>query len=530
MNLLRFLFVIVLTVQSVSTLAAPPAGYLVYSSGKAGDASSRKIVRLTMPKMNEKITLTNGEDISPQISPDGKWVAYAKAKLAGGSDYHSFHLWRIYLVSIHGAAEGREEIKIDDGYWPSWGNDHSLYYNQVDGTHSKIIKVKLDDDGGILKKETFFSTNDLYSDISEVNECFVSPDESWFAARTRGTINGVWGYLFETKSQVLIGDTPQNTGCMPAVAPNGKWAILAGSDQGIRWGDAPNIENRKENQLLIEAESGAHAYHPGISSDGKWVMASFGTDNDHNAGQYNLYLYPLDESTMSVGEKVAISTEEFNGWPDYWVGAPSDPPQPKPTITTFYPESYTLIKGESTKLIWETKNADQVSLNDQDIASSGKQDVNPSETTSYILKASDQNQNTEAELTIKVNDTAQAVAILSFSASPQTIKEGDETTLSWEIDNATQIYLDEKRVSPVGNITIALSQKTNFTLRAEGHQGPVEKTIIIEVEDVKTGPDLYSDRGGFSCRVEKNNPSWQELATIFLFGLFLFIRLKKKSK
>jgi hypothetical protein len=183
----------------VGLLLAPaahalPEGYLVWSRGQAGVPSSRKIFRMTLPGKTGVKALTAGEDVECQISPDGKWVAYAKAKLAA-SDYHDFKLWKLYIVSIHGVGDGRKEIKIDDdGAWPSWGTSSDvLYYNQIDGTHSKIIRVTLDSRGKVTEKKVFFDTSSAFASYKEVNECFVAPDGSWFAGRTRGapSINGV---------------------------------------------------------------------------------------------------------------------------------------------------------------------------------------------------------------------------------------------------------------------------------------------------------------------------------------------------
>ena len=131
-----------------------PTGYLVWSKGEAYRPESRRIYRLTLPDKTDLKPLTSGtpgEDIECQISPDGRWVAYAKAKLPG-QNYHQTKMWKIYIVSIHGIGDGREEIKIDDnGYWPSWGAAGELYYSQVDeeggSQHTRIMRVTLDESG-----------------------------------------------------------------------------------------------------------------------------------------------------------------------------------------------------------------------------------------------------------------------------------------------------------------------------------------------------------------------------------------------
>jgi hypothetical protein len=112
----RIAFVVIVLMLGGSALAEPPQGYLVWIKGELGQKTSRKVYRMTLPEKSDVMALTSGEDVECQVSPDGKWVAYAKSKLPD-TDYHQFARWKLYLVSIHGVGDGREEIKIDDnGY------------------------------------------------------------------------------------------------------------------------------------------------------------------------------------------------------------------------------------------------------------------------------------------------------------------------------------------------------------------------------------------------------------------------------
>jgi hypothetical protein len=168
-----------LLVAVPATARALPQGYLVWSKGTADDPSTRTIHRLTLPDRTDERALTAGEDVEPQISPDGRWVAYAKAKFPGGTDYHNPALWKVYLVSIHGTGDGRKEIKIDDdGAWPSWSKSGALFYNQADGTHSRLVRVELDDRGRVSRRQDFLTTKDLFGGFAEVNEASIAPDES----------------------------------------------------------------------------------------------------------------------------------------------------------------------------------------------------------------------------------------------------------------------------------------------------------------------------------------------------------------
>jgi hypothetical protein len=483
--------------------AALPEGYLVWTKGTADDPASRKIVRLTLPDRSDQRELTTGEDVEPQISPDGRWVAYAKAKFPGGSDYHDFKLWKVYLVSVHGVGEGRREIKIDDdGAWPTWSQSGALFYNQADGTHSHLIRVELDERGQVTRKESFLVTRDLFGGFAEVNEGAIAPDESWVAARTRGNAvqNGVSALTMNPPASVLLARAGA-VGCLPRVAPSGLYALIAGATEGIRWGNGPRVPNRREDQLLIPTRSPDHkAYHPGISTDGKWVLAAQGTDADHNAGRYDLSLYPLDSDTMTVGEEQPMATGDFNGWPHLWVGKPGPPPPPRPEVGEFYASTFTATPGQDVVLTWTTFGADQVTLDDAPVAPDGSQTLRPTSTASHVLRAGSGavSASDTRSITVTVNDVPQPVTIDRFWADPPRVERGRSTILRWQIRNATTIDLDGQRVLPTDSREVSPLETHSYVLTAQGQQvGPAIATVMITVDAQSTG--LLPDRGGFRC-------------------------------
>lgn len=297
-----------------------PDGYFVWSKGEQGNFQSRKIYRMTLPDKSDVLALTSGEDVECQISPDGKWVAYAKAKLPN-TDYHQFDRWKLYLVSIDGGAE----IEIDaDGYWPSWGGPGVLYYSKADGEHTHIMKATLDTRGSVISQETFFSTEPAFTSIPEINECFMAPDGSWFAGRTRQiSESGVGAYKVDPPGFNRLA-WAGGSGCMPYAAPDSSFGFIAASSSGIRWGDAPDIPDRQENRQLVAARpDGGSCYHPGISTDGKWFMTGHSKDPDQNAGPWDIYIYKLEGKTVS-GEQVLVEGG-FNGWPHLWAGVVERP-------------------------------------------------------------------------------------------------------------------------------------------------------------------------------------------------------------
>jgi hypothetical protein len=510
-----------------------PQGYLVWTRGQAQDGSTRKIFRMTMPDMSDVQPLTAGEDVEPRISPSGQWVAYAKAKFPGGSDYHDFTLWRPYIVSIHGAGNGRQEIKIDDdGAWPSWSASGALFYNQASGTQSRIVKVVLDDHGHVTSKQVWLETQTLFPGYSELNECFIAPDETWFAGRTRGNTiqNGVSGFALSPPQSVLLARAG-SIGCMPFVAPGGLFGIIAGAGQGIRWGHSPLVPNRVEDQQLIAPLTANHlAYHPGISTDEKWVLAAQGTDTDHNAGRYDLYIHTLDTTTMTAGVGQVLTSDGFNGWPHLWVGAPSPPPPAQPTVDDFYPSSYTAAPGESVTLMWTTFGADVVTLDGTVVDANGSLVVQPTTTTTYSLAAASSVVSTNATrtVTVVVNAVPQPAVITRFDATPPKISKGTSTVLTWDVANATTLTLEGVRVAPAGSHEVSPLQTTSYVLTVQGQTGPASATVTVVV----TAPasTLLPDRGGFVCALRGRASRAEGIVLVAALALVLVVRRSRRAR
>ncbi|MBI3180622.1 MAG: hypothetical protein HYZ28_00515 [Myxococcales bacterium] len=490
-----------LAVFSPGSALAQPAGYLVWTKGAAGDRSSRRLVRMTLPEKSDLQALTSGEDVEAQISPDGVWVAYAKAKLPA-SDYLQLKLWKLYLVSVHGVGEGREEILIDDnGYWPSWGGPGRLRYSQVhpeDDRHTRILEVVIDDYGQVLEKRALIDTRSAFPGIPEINECHVSPDGRWFAARTRGSpsVSGVGAYWLAPPEFKLLARAG-SVGCMPRVAPSGLWGLIAGREHGIRWGDAPDVPDRKEDQLLIPSRGpGDLAYHPGISTDEQWALAAHSTDNDHNAGPYDLYLYQLEGRAAGPGQLMASGG--FNGWPHLWVGQPGPPPAPRPHVDRFQPDRYTLVTGESARLQWQTSFADRVTLDGVAVATDGEQTVAPAATTVYNLDAASTSLAAadRGSVEITVNPEPRPVVVEEFAADPPTTRTAETVVLRWRVRNAATLELAGRWVAPSGELKVSPVETTTYGLTAQGFQGPVTASLTVTVEPLNP---LLPDRGGCLC-------------------------------
>jgi len=114
-------------------------------------------------------------------------------------------------------------------------------------------------------------------------------------------------------------------------------------------------------------------------------------------------------------------------------------------------------------------------------------DLTPGEHIIY-LKVQDNNDawSPEVRRTINVASGAQLPAqVEEFEADPETIAEGEESTLSWHVNNATNVSIDKGigTVTAVGSVDVSPTETTTYTLTATGGGSTATAQVTIEVEE-----------------------------------------------
>jgi hypothetical protein len=156
-----------------------------------------------------------------------------------------------------------------------------------------------------------------------------------------------------------------------------------------------------------------------------------------------------------------------------------------PEITSFTADPATIESGESSTLEWEVDGSTSVSIN-QDIggvSSSGTEVVSPDQTTVYTLTATNEYGSVDDSVTVTVNP-GDAPVITSFTASPGTIVSGGTSTLSWEVDDATSVSIDNDvgSVNPSsGTEVVSPDETTEYTLTATNSGGSVTESVTVTV-------------------------------------------------
>jgi uncharacterized cupredoxin-like copper-binding protein len=153
-----------------------------------------------------------------------------------------------------------------------------------------------------------------------------------------------------------------------------------------------------------------------------------------------------------------------------------------PPTATFDVEPSTIEAGQSATLSWSTANASTVTI-DQGIGLqplNGSRTVTPGATTTYTLTATGTGGTTTRQATVTVTPPRPTI---SFTASRRTIAEGEETTLSWQVTNATSVSINhgigERGLS--GSTRVAPLTTTTYRLTASGPGGTAREDLTIAV-------------------------------------------------
>ena len=151
------------------------------------------------------------------------------------------------------------------------------------------------------------------------------------------------------------------------------------------------------------------------------------------------------------------------------------------TILRFLVEPLHITSGEPATLIWEVRNATNVEISGigEVNPEGGSTTVNPTETTTYTLTASNPKRTISQTVTVTVLDPP---IIIKFSANPSSIKRGTQSMLTWDIRNATDVTISGiGSVSPQGSHAVSPDQTTEYTITARNYVGEVSATATVTV-------------------------------------------------
>src|SRR5579864_4046736 len=284
------------------------------------------------------------------------------------------------------------------------------------------------------------------------------------------------------------------THAVPVQIPRVHYEVLT---RRLRIGNSPPVADAGPNQSLPGAAT--------VTLDGS---ASFDPDGDPITFQWTRESGPavnLANPTAAITTFQAAAgqsytfrltvKDNFGGQGIARVTILTGNPAP-PIIVSFVANPSTISAGQPSTLTCLTSNAVSVNINGTVFnATSGSLAVTPSQTTTYLCTATNSTgQTAQQPVTVTVNNgTGGGVPIIvSFTANPTSITQGASSTLSWQVQNATTVTID----NGVGNVPlngtrgVTPGATTVYTLTAtNGNLSAVQQATVTVTA---AGPKITS--------------------------------------
>jgi hypothetical protein len=195
-----------------------------------------------------------------------------------------------------------------------------------------------------------------------------------------------------------------------------------------------------------------------------------------NAQSGSFQVSPNSNTTYTLSAKNANSTDTAT------VSVTVQQPLPKLAVCTAVP--MTINQGESTNIVYNTLNADTVTITPGlgSVSPNGQVTVSPTSNTTYTITATNAFGSDTCSVSVQVTPGS-APRIIRFSAGPLSIPPGGTSTLVWQVENATTVSIAPTvgTVGLVGTQDVKLTQTTAYTLTATNNFGTVTATATVTV-------------------------------------------------
>ena len=168
---------------------------------------------------------------------------------------------------------------------------------------------------------------------------------------------------------------------------------------------------------------------------------------------------------------------------------------PGPRIITFTASPTAIQPGNTTLIVWQVDNADQVTLNGTQVdPKAGTSTFAPQTTTQYTLVARNSVGQVSQTLAVQVTPVAPPPvttppSVLLFQAIPTNINQGETSTLTWAVLHADSVTItpDVGPVALTGTRPVSPKSTTTYTLTAKNSGGTSTATAVVTVQTTPTG-------------------------------------------
>jgi hypothetical protein len=146
-----------------------------------------------------------------------------------------------------------------------------------------------------------------------------------------------------------------------------------------------------------------------------------------------------------------------------------------------------IMTGETATIFWSAQNVTSVNISGGigTVDPSGSRMVTPAETTTYTITAQGGSGTPAATctVTVTVSEQGEAPRIVTFTANPTSILVGDQSTLTWNVENADTITITPTvgTVTATGSRAVTPAATTTYTLTATNRFGSSTAQTTVTV-------------------------------------------------
>lgn len=179
-------------------------------------------------------------------------------------------------------------------------------------------------------------------------------------------------------------------------------------------------------------------------------------------------------------------------------------PRPLPVIQLFSSNMKEIRNGQDVKLKWDVRNSVKTEL----YANSAPQDVtgkdfiklSPKSTTRYTLRCYSDDSKIFIEESLAILVLAE-VKINSFKADKNVVPESEVVTLTWDVENATNIMLLPimKDLTGLDNYQVSPTRTTEYKLQVRNSISTAEAGLSIGVRQL---PKVDLDFAKMFCNID----------------------------
>lgn len=345
-------------------------------------------------------------------------------------------------------------------------------------------------------------TSLLASDVLQHNDCTPKPAPSCLiSASPSGTITSGSSVTFTWTS--TNADSASLSNGIGSVSVNGSRSVTASEDKTYTLTVTGNGQTRTCSTTIDVQEVITPSCTLRIDADsikkGNSTSVSWNSQNavsatiDSGIGSVALdgwkSIYPDYSRTYTM--TVTSSTGHTATCSDYIY---VDDYKPAPSCTLDINPSY-ITEGQSANMNWTSQYAEQVSIDTiGSVAQSGSRTIYPTYSRSYTMTVTNSDGKTaQCTDSISVNTYVPPPITPScyISANPTSIQQGSYTTLSWQANNASSIWIDNG-VGPVTNSGVYIvrpNTTTTYRMTVNSNNGGTRTCdVTIGVYSIPTPP------------------------------------------